>query len=157
MLPFYGQTESRTLTVLEAVGQKVAKDFEEHGVFLGSVIGVEYDSEDNAKEKPFYVVQYTDGDKEDLNEEEYSYAHELRFQIDLDMEDERDANSASDEQDSYRPSSKVQEPCYTKPLKLIFGQSSCSLPSFHFDREWKRKRSTTSMGAHHVMKVMMPC
>ena len=31
---------------LEAVGQKVAKDFEEHGVFLGSVIGVEYDSED---------------------------------------------------------------------------------------------------------------
>jgi hypothetical protein len=55
------------------VGQKIAKDFGKQGVFFGSIIGVEYDSDDNGKEKPFYVVQYTDGDKEDLNEEEYVY------------------------------------------------------------------------------------
>ncbi len=48
--------------LLEAVGQKIAKDFGKLGVFFGSVIGVEYGSDDNGKEKPFYVVQYTDGD-----------------------------------------------------------------------------------------------
>jgi hypothetical protein len=93
---------------LEAVGQKVAKDFGEQGVFFGSIISVEYDSDDEAKEKPFYVVQYTDGDKEDLNEEEYGYAHELCFQMELDAADEVDVDSATDEEESYRQSSKVE-------------------------------------------------
>ncbi len=93
---------------LEAVGQKVAKDFGEQGVFFGSIIGVEYDSDDEGKEKPFYVVQYTDGVKEDLNEEEYGYVHELCFQMELDAADEVDVDSASDGEESYRPSPKVQ-------------------------------------------------
>jgi hypothetical protein len=93
---------------LEAVGQKVAKDFGEPGVFFGSIISVEYDSDDEGKEKPFDVVQYTDGDKEDLNEEEYGYAHELCFQMELDAADELDVDSATDEEESYRPSPKVQ-------------------------------------------------
>jgi hypothetical protein len=93
---------------LEAVGQKVAKDFGEQGVFFGSIIGVEYDSDDKGKEKPFYVVQYTDGDKEDLNGKEYGYAHELCFQMELDAADELDVDSTTDEEESYRPSPKVQ-------------------------------------------------
>jgi hypothetical protein len=93
---------------VEAVGQKIAKDFGKQGVFFGSVIGVEYDSDDNGKEKPFYVVQYTDGDKEDLNEEEYGFAHELCVQMDLDATDELDVDSATDEEESYRPSPQVQ-------------------------------------------------
>jgi len=93
---------------LEAVGQRIAKDFGKQGVFFGSVIGVEYDSDDNAKEKPFYVVQYTDGDKEDLNEEEYGFAHELCVQMDLDATDDIDDESATDEEESYRPSPQVQ-------------------------------------------------
>ena len=82
---------------VEAVGQKIAKDFGKQGVFFGSIIGVEYDSDDNGKEKPFYVVQYT---KEDLNEEEYGYAHELCVQMDLDATDELDVDSATDEEES---------------------------------------------------------
>ncbi len=93
---------------LEALGEKVAKDFGKQGVFFGSAIAVEYDSDDHGKENPFYVVQYTDGDKEDLNEEEYGYAHELCVQMDIDAVDEFQVDSATDEEESYLPSPKVQ-------------------------------------------------
>jgi hypothetical protein len=49
----------------DAVGKRVAKDFGKLGVFFGEVQSVEYDSDDAAQESPFYVVQYTDGDRED--------------------------------------------------------------------------------------------
>jgi hypothetical protein len=98
---------------LEAVGQKIAKDFGKQGVFFGSVIGVEYDSDDNGKENPFYVAQYTDGDKEDLNDEEYGFAHELCLQMGLDATDELDVDSATDEEESYRPSPQVKLPLCT--------------------------------------------
>jgi hypothetical protein len=95
---------------VEAVGTKVAKDFGSVGVFIGTVLSVEYDSDDDIKAKPFYCVEYTDGDREDLNEEEFGYAKELCFQMELDAEDEKDNNavtSSSEEDESYRPSPKV--------------------------------------------------
>ena len=55
-------------------------------------------------------MEYTDGDREDLNEEEFGYAKELCFQMELDAEDEKDNNavtSGSEEDESYRPSPKV--------------------------------------------------
>ena len=94
----------------EAVGTKVAKDFGDLGVYFGSVVSVEYDSDDEKKAIPFYCVKYSDGDTEDLNEDEFGYARELRFQIDLDGEDEIDeraVTSGTDEDESYRPSPKV--------------------------------------------------
>ena len=95
---------------VEAVDTKVAKDFGSVGVFIGTVLSVEYDSDDDIKAKPFYCVEYTDGDREDLNEEEFGYAKELCFQMELDAEDEKDNNavtSSSEEDESYRPSPKV--------------------------------------------------
>ena len=80
---------------LEEVGTKVAKDFGSVGVFIGTVLSVEYDSDDDIKAKPFYCVEYTDGDREDLNEEEFGYAKELCFQMELDAEDEKDNNAVT--------------------------------------------------------------
>jgi hypothetical protein len=95
---------------IEAVGTKVAKDFGSLGVYFGTVLSVEYDSDDEKKAIPFYCVKYSDGDTEDLNEDEFGFARELRFQMDLDAEDERDeraVTSGTDEDESYRPSPKV--------------------------------------------------
>ena len=100
---------------VEAVGTKVAKDFGSLGVFIGTVLSVEYDSDDDIKAKPFYCVEYTDGDREDLNADEFGYAQELCYQMDLDAEDEKDETAVSfgtDEDESYRPSPKVMKmPC----------------------------------------------
>jgi hypothetical protein len=53
---------------MNAVGKRVAKDFGKLGVLFGDVQSVEYESDDAAQEAPFYVVQYTDGDREDYDE-----------------------------------------------------------------------------------------
>ncbi len=45
------------------VGMKIARDFGKAGVFIGEVVQLEYDSEDVGREAPFYVVEYTDGQK----------------------------------------------------------------------------------------------
>jgi hypothetical protein len=40
------------------IGKVVARDFGEAGVFRGEIVGVEYDSEDEGKVEPVYVVAY---------------------------------------------------------------------------------------------------
>jgi hypothetical protein len=95
---------------IEEVGTKVAKDFGALGMFSGTVLSVEYDSDDCMKAKPFYCVEYCDGDREDLNEEEFLYAKELCFQMELDAEDDVDdisVASDNDEDNSQLPSTKV--------------------------------------------------
>ena len=104
------QTEEDPIENVEAVGTKVAKDFGSLGVFIGKVLSVEYDSDDDIKAKPYYCVEYSDGDREDLNEEEFVYAKELCFQMELDAEDEIDdmsVTSDNDEDNSKLPSTKV--------------------------------------------------
>ena len=79
-------------------------------MFSGTVLSVEYDSDDDMKAKPFYCVEYSEGDREDLNEEEFVYAKELCFQMELDAEDEIDdmsVTSDNDEDHSNLPSTKV--------------------------------------------------
>ena len=63
---------------LEAVGAFVARDFGEDGVFIGTVISFE-ELSDGAK---LYRVKYSDGDIEDLDQEEYNYAYALKLQRD---------------------------------------------------------------------------
>jgi hypothetical protein len=95
---------------LEAVGTKVAKEFGSLGVYFGSVLSKEYDSDDDDRAKPFYCVKYTDGDTEDLNESEFGFARELCIQMELDAEDDVEdeaVSSGTDEDESYRPSPKV--------------------------------------------------
>jgi hypothetical protein len=96
----------------DMIGKRVVKDFGSLGVFLGTIMNVEYDSDDAAHKVPFYVVEYMDGDREDLNESEVGYAMELAYQIELDEEDElemvrgKDKHLGvwcSDDEESYRP------------------------------------------------------
>jgi hypothetical protein len=96
----------------EMIGKRVGKDFGSLGVFLGTVMNVEYDSDDATHKVPYYVVEYTDGDREDLNESEMEYAMELAFQIELDEEDELELAkekdkelgvTSSEDEESYRP------------------------------------------------------
>jgi hypothetical protein len=74
-----GQVKDKMIRLLSEIGSL--------GVFFGTVLSVEYDSDDEIKAKPFYCVQYSDGDREDLNEDEFGYAQELCYQMDLDAED----------------------------------------------------------------------
>ncbi len=88
------------------IGKTVAKDFGDAGVFEGEilVVLVEYDSEDVDKVEPIYVVQYTDGDREDMDPDEMQYAHELHLRrLGVDVDNESEA-SGSNEEESYRPS-----------------------------------------------------
>ncbi len=108
-------------TILDAkrqsnfVGMKVARDFGKTGVFIGEVVQLEYDSDDVGREAPFYVVQYTDGDREDMDEDKFTFAHEYYGTLDdselhklFDKQDvEVSLSSSSGEEESYRPSKKV--------------------------------------------------
>ncbi len=79
-------------------------------MFRGEIVRVEYDSEDEDKVEPVYVVQYTDGDCEDMDGEEIQFAHELNLQrLGIDLEGESDSCVSNDEE-SYRPSPKVTSP-----------------------------------------------
>jgi hypothetical protein len=86
--PDSSTTIQNSVQHVEAVGIKVAKDFDSHGVYFGSVLSVEYDSDDEKKAKPFYCVKYSDDDTEDLNEDEFGFARELCIKMELDAEDE---------------------------------------------------------------------
>ncbi len=61
----------------DAVGKKITKDFGKLDIFFGEVQSVEYDTNDAEHKAPFYVVVYTDGDKEDFNEQELAYGGNL--------------------------------------------------------------------------------
>ncbi len=103
-------TTNNSVQHLEAVGIKVAKDFGSLGVYFGTVLSVEYNSDDDDRAKPFYCVKYTDSDTEDFNESEYGFARELCIQMDLDAEDDVEdeaVSSGTDEDESYRTSTKV--------------------------------------------------
>ncbi len=113
--PDSSSTIQNSVQHLEAVGIKVAKDFGSLGVHFGSVLSMEYDSDDEKKAKPFYCVKSSDGDTEDLNESEFGFARELCIQMELDAEDAAEdgaVTSGTDEDESYRPSPKVfKMPC----------------------------------------------
>jgi hypothetical protein len=52
-------------------------------------------------------VQYTDGDREDMDPDEMRYAREFHLQrLGIDVRNETDASGSEDEE-SYRPSPKV--------------------------------------------------
>ncbi len=92
----------------QAIGKKVARDFGKAGVFIGEVVEIDYDSEDVDKVEPVYVVQYTDGDREDMDHEELEYAHDFHLaRLGIDVENESEVGSDSNEEESYRPSLKV--------------------------------------------------
>jgi hypothetical protein len=74
------------------------------GVFEGEIVLVEYDSKDIDKVEPIYVVEYTDGDREDMDPDEMQYAHELHLRrLGVDVGNESEA-SGSNEEESYRSS-----------------------------------------------------
>jgi hypothetical protein len=91
------------------VGQKIARDFGEKGVFTGEVVAVEHDSEDIDKIEAIFVVEYTDGDREDMDSDELKYACELYVECSgaNDYTPEGSLNSESGEEESYVPSPKV--------------------------------------------------
>ncbi len=102
------------------MGKKIAKDFGKQGIFFGEVQSVEYDSDDAEQESPFFVVVYTDGDKEDFNEQELTYGCELALQIALDDEDNHEASdefTSDGEEESYRPP-KVCLSSFVSPSSL---------------------------------------
>ena len=91
------------------IGMKIARDFGVMGVFVGKVVAVEYDSEDVDKIEDIYVVEYTDGDREDMNKDELVYGNEFYVQV-SGLEDETPEGSLhteSGEEESYVPSPPV--------------------------------------------------
>jgi hypothetical protein len=108
----------------EFIGVKVARDFGKQGIFVGEIVALEYDSGDEAKDDPFYVVKYTDGDQEDLDGKELSIALELYHKtqnqkgtklvmdvVDTDDEAHEEDDSmcsGSDDEETYVPSPEVR-------------------------------------------------
>jgi hypothetical protein len=105
------------------VGMKIARDFGKKGVFLGQVVAVEYDSEDVDKNEDIFVVEYTDGDREDMNKEELVYANEFYIQLSGIDDDtpEGSLHTESGESESYKPSPPVSILCVVSiiPTSLI--------------------------------------
>jgi hypothetical protein len=96
------------------IGKKVARDFGNAGVFIEEVVEVDCDSEDIEKVEPVYVVQYTDGDREDMDHDELQYAYEFHLAcLGVDVDNESCSGGSNDEE-SYQPSPKVC-PFYLPP------------------------------------------
>ena len=60
-----------------AIGTFVARDFGEAGIFNGQITAF---NAGECVEEELYSVEYEDGDKEDLDREEYNYAYALYLQ-----------------------------------------------------------------------------
>ena len=103
------------------IGMKIARDFGNKGVFLGQVVAVEYDSEDVDKNEDIYVVEYTDGDREDINKEELGYANEFYVQV-SGLEDDTPEGSLHTE--------SVEEECYvpSPPVCLFISSPLYIIP-----------------------------
>ncbi len=95
------------------VGIKVSRDFGKQGIFHGEVMAVEYDSADKEKVEPIYVVEYTDGDREDFDAEQLRYGQELFHTVVLANEEGSNVTSGSDEEENYRPPKVDQTSFYT--------------------------------------------
>jgi hypothetical protein len=102
------------------VGTKVSRDFGRKGIFHGEVIAVEYDSEDQDKVEPIYVVEYTDGDKEDFDAEQLRYDQDLFYKVVLANDEGCNISSGSDEEESYRPPKVGQSSFYTFIHSFIY-------------------------------------
>ncbi len=95
-------------------------------MFVGEIVALalEFDSGDEAKEDPYYVVRYTDGDQEDFDGKELSRGLELLYHkttqkeggtvvsIEGSSSDEADdgdetMSSGSADEESYVPSPEV--------------------------------------------------
>ena len=63
---------------MEAIGALVERDFGDDGVFVGTVIGFS-EEKDGGK---LYRVKYSDGDIEDLDQEEYNFAYAMKLKSD---------------------------------------------------------------------------
>ena len=85
------------------VGIKVSRDFGKAGIFHGEVKAVEYDSADEEKVEPIYVIEYTDGDREDFDQEQLRYGRELFDKVVHANDEGSNVTSGSDEEESYRP------------------------------------------------------
>jgi hypothetical protein len=79
----------------------------------GEVIAVEYESSDEDKVEPIYVVEYTDGEREDFDAEQLRYGQELFDTVVLANEEGSNVSSGSDEEERYRPPKVGQTSFYT--------------------------------------------
>ena len=61
---------------LEAIGAVVCREFGADGFFDGTIIGLSFTNDGDS----LYRVKYSDGDTEDLDQEEYNYAYSLHLQ-----------------------------------------------------------------------------
>jgi hypothetical protein len=90
------------------------------------MVAVEYDSEDIDKSEAIFVVEYTDGDREDMDSDEVKYASELYVECSGAHDDtpEGSLHSESGEEESYVPSPKVSVSAYIyrkiMPYELSF-------------------------------------
>ncbi len=110
------QRHDTTQIKRNCIGKMVARDFGKQGLFIGEVVDLECDTEDEGQESHFYVVQYTEGDREDMEEDNFTYALELYQTLDekkvinelfQKKNDMVPLTSGSDDEDSYVPSPKV--------------------------------------------------
>jgi hypothetical protein len=76
-------------------------------VHVGEIVAIEFDSDDEEKIDEIFVVEYTDGDREDMDKDEFAYARNF-YKKARDEEDARpDMNSREDYTSSEKEESSV--------------------------------------------------
>ena len=103
------------------VGVDVARDFGKAngGVFCGKVVSF------TGGRRPTYLVEYTDGDKEDMDEEQIGYARELHQKNAKKAVDEDDSDSSEEDySDSTSGSSGEEAPKRTRKKKDGTGKAN---------------------------------
>ena len=118
---------------LEAIGSVVCREFGEDGFFVGTVVGFDFDTKGNS----LYSVEYTDEDKEDLDQEEFNFAYaphleregwELSEGESCQSEEGRSDNEA--DPDLYRPPKVGSQGKFLLSLSFIQDSDLSSLHMF---------------------------
>ena len=116
---------------LEAIGAMVCRHFGDDGYFVGIIISLNFSTDGSS----LYRVKYSDGDMEDLDQEEYNYAYSLQLKRDgwTPLEEEAfgsDSNHSDNSQSThaYKPAKVLHSffVCFITLFITLF-----SLHSFH--------------------------
>ena len=106
---------------LEAIGAMVCRHFGDDGYFVGIIISLSFSTDGSS----LYRVKYSDGDMEDLDQEEYNYAYSLQLKRDgWTPLEEDDFGSDSNHSDNSRSTHAY------KPAKVLHSFFVCFIALF---------------------------
>ncbi len=122
----------------------------------GEIVALEFDSGDEAKDDPFYVVRYTDGDQKDFDGKELSRALELYHRTTQNKGDkavtvdDSSMSSGSDDEESYVLSPEI----HVWNLSLPELYALLTLPYLNQSKKRARKNAKMKSQSSSSLKAL---